>query len=309
MAAKRIPHVTEQTRLTFVSYQSRHMRLYAAGRRLYKGGMEPNLKRQFADRAALVAYVREQFPNATHPDQVSAIRGGRKAAQAAVAGGDLSRYDRTRNYLDGDVTRLSPYIRHGVIHLAELRDYAQKNGAPDKFINELGWRDYYQRAYARWGRRIWDDLEPYKTGFNASDYADVLPDDIVAAETGTCMDIFIRDLYATGYLHNHARMWLAAYVVHWRRIKWQAGARWFLQHLLDGDPASNNLSWQWVASTFSHKPYFFNADNVRKFGRNAHRQLRQGRLDPFEGSYPELERKLFPNKPPDDRSQRGKKRR
>jgi deoxyribodipyrimidine photo-lyase len=59
-------------------------------------------------------------------------------------------------------------------------------------------------------------------------------------------------------------MYLAAYIVHWRRIRWQAGARWFLRHLLDGDPASNNLSWQWIASTFSNKPYIFNLENVAK---------------------------------------------
>lgn len=54
----------------------------------------------------------------------------------------------------------------------------------------------------------------------------------------------------------------AAEIVHWRRIHWQGGAKWFLQHLIDGDPASNNMSWQWVASTFSHKPYFFNRENL-----------------------------------------------
>jgi deoxyribodipyrimidine photo-lyase len=60
-------------------------------------------------------------------------------------------------------------------------------------------------------------------------------------------------------------MWVAAFVVHFRRIRWQAGAAWFLEHLLDGDPASNNLSWQWVASTFSSKPYYFNRDNLEQF--------------------------------------------
>ena len=102
-----------------------------------------------------------------------------------------------------------------------------------------------------------------------------------------------------GYLHNHARMWLAGYVVHWRKVKWQAGARWFLQHLLDGDPASNNLSWQWVASTYSHKPYFYNRENVEKYsdGKYCAECPLYGRCD-FEGSYPSLEKRLFPNKPP-----------
>ena len=64
-------------------------------------------------------------------------------------------------------------------------------------------------------------------------------------------------------MHNHARMYLASYVVHFRRVRWQAGAEWFLTHLLDGNEASNNFSWQWVASTLSQKPYIFNLENVQ----------------------------------------------
>ena len=60
-------------------------------------------------------------------------------------------------------------------------------------------------------------------------------------------------------------MYLASYIVHWKRICWQAGARWMHHYLVDGDLASNHLSWQWVASTFSNKPYIFNLDNVRKY--------------------------------------------
>jgi deoxyribodipyrimidine photo-lyase len=127
---------------------------------------------------------------------------------------------------------------------------------------------------------------------------------------------------STGYLHNHGRLWLAAYMVHWRRINWQVGAVWFLEHLLDGDPASNNMSWQWVASTFSHKPYFFNRENLERYTEGVY--CRQcplyGHCD-FEGSYEELEQKLFPkaefhqgasnqkNRGGDRYSQRGKKRR
>jgi deoxyribodipyrimidine photo-lyase len=60
-------------------------------------------------------------------------------------------------------------------------------------------------------------------------------------------------------------MWLASYVVHLRRVHWRAGADWLVAHLLDGDLASNHLSWQWVAATGSHKPYLFNAENVARF--------------------------------------------
>jgi deoxyribodipyrimidine photo-lyase len=93
---------------------------------------------------------------------------------------------------------------------------------------------------------------------------DSVPDDVLAARTGMpCIDDFVRRLHATGWLHNHERMWLASWLVHVRGVRWQAGADWFLTHLLDGDPASNHLSWQWVAgSGYDAAPYFrvFNPD-------------------------------------------------
>jgi deoxyribodipyrimidine photo-lyase len=144
---------------------------------------------------------------------------------------------------------------------------------------------------------VWRDQEAYKTGFKPHQYADHLPSDIERGETGlVCIDAFARQLHETGYLHNHARMWLAAYIIHWRRVKWQAGARWFLRHLLDGDPASNNLSWQWVASTFSAKPYYMNRENIERFtgGVYCKRCPLYGKCD-FEGSYEQIERKLFPD--------------
>lgn len=109
------------------------------------------------------------------------------------------------------------------------------------------------------------------------------------------MDAFARELHETGYIHNHARMWLAAYVVHWRKIRWQAGARWFLTHLLDGDPASNNLSWQWVASTFSHKPYFFNRENLETYTGGSFCRVCAKRTSgcPFQGTYKDLSARLF----------------
>jgi deoxyribodipyrimidine photo-lyase len=96
-------------------------------------------------------------------------------------------------------------------------------------------------------------------------YACELPADIRQACTGVpVVDRAVRALYATGLLHNHARMWLASYVVHVRKVHWRVGADWLHAHLLDGDLASNHLSWQWVAGTGSHKPYLFNADNVAR---------------------------------------------
>lgn len=265
------------------------------------GANPADMPRSFRNRSELIDYLRRAFPVAVAVDDaVSTSRGGRSAAESLIVKIDPARYATTRNYLDGAVTRLAPYLRHGVLSLAEVRDVVlRKVDAPwqaARLVTELGWRDYFQRVYRALGARIWRDLEPIKTGWSATDYADTLPADIATGETGlACIDAFSHALRTTGYLHNHVRMWLAAYVVHFRRVRWQAGARWFLTHLLDGDPASNNLSWQWVASTFSHKPYIFNRENLEKYtgGVYCRRCPLRGRCD-FEGSYEQLAARLFP---------------
>lgn len=267
---------------------------------------KPPLQRDFSDRQALVDYVRHEFADVLAADDhdVSPIIGGRAAAQASLARINPRRYAATRNALDGAVTRLSAYIRHGVLSLAEVRDAVYQAirhpSEGEKLINELAWRDYWQRVYAQIGNGIWQDREPYKTGFSTRTYASELPDDIAQGTTGlACMDAFAHTLVTTGYLHNHARMWLAAYIVHWRRVAWQAGARWFLRHLIDGDPASNNLSWQWVASTFSHKPYFFNQSNLARYtNRQYCDSCALARRCPLAGEYADLEIRLFPHKEP-----------
>lgn len=263
------------------------------------------MQREFNERSELVSYLRQQFPDAARTDNhISVPQGGRKAAEKILAQLNPSRYASTCNYLDGAVTRLSPNLRHGVVSLAEVRDMAlskaRNPSKASKLINELGWRDYFQRVYRIIGRSVWSDLEAYKTGSKAKSYADTLPDDIAKGTTGlACIDSFSQELRETGYLHNHARMWLASYIVHRRRVRWQAGARWFLTHLLDGDPASNNLSWQWVASTFSHKPYIFNRRNLEKYTNGAYCMactLRGG--CELDAGYDELSSRLFPHMQP-----------
>ncbi|KAB8333404.1 deoxyribodipyrimidine photo-lyase [Scytonema tolypothrichoides VB-61278] len=281
--------------------------------------MTKDMRRDFANRDELVAYLREQFPKATkRDDHASKTVGGRKAAVEALQKVDPARYAKTRNFFTGAVTRLSPYIRYGVLSLREIRDdvlgRVKHQDDATKLVNELGWRDYWQKLYVKLGDRIWTDQEEYKTGYTIAEYAPELPDDIKQGTTGqVCIDQFSQDLRETGYLHNHARMWMAAYIIHWRRIRWQAGAKWFLEHLLDGDPASNNMSWQWVASTFSHKPYFFNRENLERYteGVYCRKCPLYGKCD-FEGSYEELETRLFPKgeftKQPNSQSwQKGKK--
>lgn len=267
------------------------------------------MRRDFADRAELIAYLKAEFPEAAAvDDHVPETAGGRRVGLDRLRAFDPRAYAHTRNYLSGRVSQLSPWLRHGALSLAEVRDAvvrrAENPQVFERYVNELAWRDYWQRVYAALGEGVWEDQEPYKTGYDAGDYADWLPDDVSEGTTGlACMDGFSQQLRETGYLHNHARMWLAAYIVHWRRVKWQAGARWFLAHLLDGDPASNNLSWQWVASTFSHKPYFFNRENLERYTEGAYCSAcplsRRG--CPFAGSYEQLEARLFPARPPEAR--------
>lgn len=258
------------------------------------------LPRAFASRDALEAWLKSAFAAHVDPqERLAPLRGGRAAGEALLERVDPAAYRRSRNHLDGAVTRLSAHLRHGVLTLAEVRDLALARGSPqvgEKLVSELAWRDYYQRVYLSLGERVWEDLEPYKTGFGPEDYAAELPEAVPSGRTGlACMDAFAGELAATGHLHNHARMWVAAYVVHWLRVRWQAGARWFLRHLLDGDPASNNLSWQWVASTFSHKPYFFNRANLERYtdGRYC-AACPAARSCPFAGSYEALALRLFP---------------
>ncbi len=258
---------------------------------------------RFASRAELEATLRQLFSEA--PGGLSPIQGGRRAAETALAAVDPLAYGRSRNHLDGAVTHLSPYIRHGALSLAEVREavftWLERSGEPAqaaaKLLNELGWRDYWQRLWRQLGDGIWHDREPLKTGHLSASYAAELPADLLEARTGlACIDGFTAELHTSGWLHNHARMWLASYVVHWRRVRWQAGARWFLQHLLDGDPASNNLSWQWVASSFSSKPYMFNRANLERFSSGRYcRSCAAATAGscPFEASYEQLQAALF----------------
>ena len=134
-----------------------------------------------------------------------------------------------------------------------------------KFVFELGWRAYFRHVWQHRAATAFCN-RCTKVRCPTPAYARELPADIRAATTGVpVVDMAVRELYATGMLHNHARMWLASYVVHVRKVHWRCGADWLYGHLLDGDLASNHLSWQWVAGTGSSKPYLFNADNVARY--------------------------------------------
>ena len=189
------------------------------------------------------------------------------AAHARIRAIDADGYARTRNALDGSVTGLSPYFTHGFLTLpGALADIAARNAlnVQHKLVYELGWREYFRHVWRHKGDGIFDSLHQGLLADNA--YAHELPLDIREARTGVpVIDLAVRTLYSTGYLHNHVRMWLASYVVHLRKIHWRTGADWMVAQLLDGDLASNHLSWQWVAGSASRKPYLFNAENVARF--------------------------------------------
>lgn len=190
----------------------------------------------------------------------------RQAAMNVLATVDPAQYSRSRNFLDGAVTGLSPWITHGYISVREATQILMEKyrlSFEDKLIFEFAWREFFKHAHGELGSGILKDVRrPVWPGR----YSQQLPDDIREGRTGVrAIDAGIELLYETGYLHNHVRMWISSYVVHMRKVDWKVGADWMYSHLLDGDLASNHLSWQWVAGTFSHKPYVFNADNVKKF--------------------------------------------
>lgn len=208
---------------------------------------------------------------ASHPHGIENLPPHRVAAISRAARIRPALYARTRNSLDGAVTGMSPYLTHGVVTLREvLANVLSRGDLPveHKLVFELGWREFFRHGWQHHGDGILESLQPGPLPDDC--YATRLPDDIRTACTGVpAIDEAVRTLYATGTLHNHARMWLASYVVHVRRVHWRAGVDWLVAHLLDGDLGSNHLSWQWVAGTGSHKPYLFNADNVARYAPEA----------------------------------------
>jgi deoxyribodipyrimidine photo-lyase len=178
---------------------------------------------------------------------------------------DPIRYEQTRNNLKGSVTMLSPYITAGVITLNEIKYMVlAKNKLSNcyKLIQELAWRDFFQSVYIAKKYEIFEDLKNKQLGVISND----MPKAILDANTGiTAIDSAIKKLYTTGYIHNHERMWLASIVCNIAGTSWQTGARWMYHYLIDGDVASNMLSWQWVAGTFSSKKYYANQENINKY--------------------------------------------
>ena len=175
-------------------------------------------------------------------------------------------YGQTRNYIQGDVTYLSPYISRGVISPRQVAAAVLSKGYTtqqiQRFLQELAWREYFQRVWQQLGDDIFDDIRVNRTPLHSSQ----LPAAIANACTGIeAIDQGIETLYRTGYMHNHLRMYTASLVCNIAKDYWKLPSQWMYFHLLDGDLASNTCSWQWVAGSFSSKKYYCNQENINKY--------------------------------------------
>lgn len=205
----------------------------------------------------------------------------RTAAEAALkafipyAGAD---YAQQRNYDLGPgqhryVSRLSPYLRRRMLLETDvIRASVQHHGsaASERFIQEIVWRGYF-KGWLEQRPGIWAN---YCSGLHEDlDAVNHDPDltaryqTALSGQTGlACFDHWIGELCQTGYLHNHARMWAASIWIFTLNLPWRLGADLFLRNLLDGDPASNTLSWRWVAGLHTRdKTYLATAENIARF--------------------------------------------
>ena len=249
-----------------------------------------------SDRVERMQYIRRMFPQATGSFLGDEWRGGRREALKRLNTLDIEAYNRNSSFLNGSVSKFSPYFRHGCITLKEASDHVRNQFGADslKFVEELARRDYWRRVWHSLGNGIFSDIEDPKVALGDK----LLPDFIRQGITGLpCMDGFVRDLLHEGHVHNHARKWFAAYVVHWLKVDWREAADWFESHLLDGDKGTNHLSWQWVASLFSSKPYYFNKESLAR--HTGEKYCATCKVNcPFDASHDALNEKLFSNTSP-----------
>jgi len=173
-------------------------------------------------------------------------------------------YGKSRNYINGAVTRLSPYISRGVISTRQVLENALNRGYKlpqiESFVKELCWRDYFQRVGQH--KNLNEDIrQPQQPVRHLQ-----MPSEVINATSGIQgIDAAIQELNQTGYMHNHCRMYTAALVCNVGQAHWLQPARWMYYHLLDGDWASNACSWQWVAGANSSKKYYANQENINRY--------------------------------------------
>lgn len=189
-----------------------------------------------------------------------------------------SHYASARNYDLGwdrrsNVSALSPWIRHRLVTEEDVLTRvlaSQGLRQADKYVQEVFWRTYF-KGWLEQRPSVWAAYQSdLVKSFQALDHDPNLSltyHEAVSGATGIeCFDHWIKELIRTGYLHNHARMWAASIWIFTLRLPWELGADFFLRHLLDGDPASNTLSWRWVAGLHTKgKTYLARPENIEKY--------------------------------------------
>jgi deoxyribodipyrimidine photo-lyase len=166
------------------------------------------------------------------------------------------------------VSQLSPAIRHRLLSEYEVAaSVLEKNSYPqaEKFVQEIYWRRYW-KSWLSLRPEVWQDYrEALQKQLDAG--GESILARAAAGQLGNAvMDYFAKELVETGYLHNHARMWFAGWWIHQARLPWELGAAFFFRYLLDGDPASNTLSWRWVAGLQTPgKTYLTRRSNLEKY--------------------------------------------
>ncbi len=186
----------------------------------------------------------------------------------------ITRYAAQRNFVDEGlrgVSRLSPALRLGLLRPEELvRDSLAQHPLQrvEKWVQEVCWRSYW-KGWLEMRPQVWRQWRREVRQLKAELPAEVLERARLVSEgqSGVAiMDHFALELRQSGYLHNHARMWWASFWVHAQRLPWALGAEFFFQHLLDADPASNTLSWRWVAGLQTPgKTYLVRRSNLERF--------------------------------------------
>lgn len=180
----------------------------------------------------------------------------------------ISQYDQTRNRLDLDGTSsLSPYFRFGILSIQQAfhaaQEYLQKTGdlpakkGVETWINELIWREFYIQILYHYPYVLNQAYQPHRRNIPWRS----APKELLAWQQGLTgypvVDACMRQLSGIGWMHNRGRMIVASFLVKDLLINWQEGEKWFMQHLVDGDPAANNGGWQWTAGVGTDAaPYF-----------------------------------------------------
>ncbi|MBL6799829.1 MAG: DNA photolyase [Candidatus Pelagibacter bacterium] len=196
---------------------------------------------------------------------------------------NLTDYSKLRNFDFGPSNRsniscLSPYITHGVINELEVINKSLKKfsfAKNEKFIQEVLWRVYW-KGWLELRPNVWPDylneLKKIREEFiDNADYKNA----IEGSTNIECFNEWVNELKENNYLHNHARMWFASIWVFTLELPWQLGAEFFMNHLYDGDAASNTLGWRWVAGIQTQgKNYLASEWNINKFTNNRFKNIK-----------------------------------